>query len=723
MPCTVGGAAANFPRDALRVSLACVRTVHEDAKASWIPVTFAIRMIHSYDVFDTCLTRRVAVPTDLMRLVARNVAALRQVEATPRFVDEVSAARVDGENLARRGSWANEVTLEEIWRATADHLGWVFSTALVEAELETEAETLHPLPAMLEEVERARQSGARIIFVSDTYLPEAFLKRILAREGFFREGDGLHVSNVAGKSKARGDLYGHVLAVEGVKPSEVRHVGDKVRSDVLRARDAGIQGAHREPARFNHVELSVATAPHLPAESTSLWAGAIRESRLQTGSDPEPGILLGTRFVGPVLFAFVAWVLAEARKDGIEHLHFASRDGRMALEVARRLGGRSGDPDLHYLHISRQALLLPTSTEISPRGMPWMRRPSEVQELRRLLARVELEIDQHPEAWEPLVRGRGDSYVLTTEADWEAFWRILSGPAVGPELDQLIRKRRQSTLAYLESRGVTGTGRRAVVDLGWRLSSQAALNTLLRSAGHETPVAGYSLESGVGRAPPRVTGPAASLFPALAPDRARLVGRRTPVSFARVLEHTLGMADHPSVHHYEVTDRDGAVPCSAGGPIEADAGVLFPALLASAEAFAETNRDHAHLMVPDAAMARGVIQIFLDEFLARPPGDVAEELLELSASEKRSHRRERPLVRPLTIGEELGKLLPRTTAGSSRTAGAPWWPEGSRALTPAWVNRTRGWIAAAHPAADRFWSKVARSVPSSIKSRLRKTRA
>lgn len=680
-------------------------------------------MIHSFDVFDTCLGRRVAVPKDLHALTARRVAALEGTEAGHAFIREVQWARVEGEYLARGGSDTVEVTLEEIWKAACALLGWAYSPRLIDTELETEEEVLFPVPATLEEVESARASGRRIVYVTDTYLPEPFVREVLTTQGFFRSGDGLYVSNTIRLSKVAGDLFQYVLDAENTVPSKVIHQGDNRLSDHTRAREAGIRVRLRRPTKFVPAERAIATARHLSPDATSLWAGAMREARVE-GEHTQgrsPGSRLGACFVAPVLFAFVAWVLRQAVHDGVERLYFVSRDCRIASEVARRLSGHFGDIDILYLQISRQSLLLPTAKELSPEGIPLLRRGWETHSIDRLLSKLELSIEDDPEVWAPLVRGRGDSFVLSTVADWELFWAILSGPRISLKLEKKKEIRQQAALSYLRSQGLMEEGRFAIVDLGWRLSSQAALNTLLRGAGRSRPVHGYYLEYGPKRFDVPAVGPATPLFWPEPGDRTKLMDRRTPRAFAPVIEHTVGLADHPSIHHYERAEGGKVVPYSLEGPVKPEDDQIFREVLTKAVQFADRNGDWVHLMIPDHSTARGVIQTLVDEVLEKPSPSLAKEAGGILAGEDQVQRWERPLARKLTVREAVIQLLPGPLrSGLLNARQPPFWLAGSEALTPGWVNRARRVVSSAQQPIDRLWVALAHRVPPSWKTSIKR---
>jgi hypothetical protein len=81
------------------------------------------RIIASFDVFDTCLTRRVAMPTDIFLECSHTMSELVGRHPTLAFEEEFRWARDRGEQLARQESPYEDVTLSEVWEKTRQLLG------------------------------------------------------------------------------------------------------------------------------------------------------------------------------------------------------------------------------------------------------------------------------------------------------------------------------------------------------------------------------------------------------------------------------------------------------------------------------------------------------------------------------------------------------------------------------------------------------------------------
>lgn len=678
-------------------------------------------MIRSFDVFDTCLSRKLAVPTDLFRVMAPSVAEARRVPLTPRFTDELSWARAEGEARARKASSHDEITLDEIWDWTCRLLGWEPDERFLRLEMETEESLLYPVPSTLERVLRARDRGERVIFISDSPLPEDFIRRMLRTHDFLAPEDGLYVSSAIRKRKASGALFRHVIEAEEISPSQLLHTGDNPRSDHARASELGIESRLVSPVELSRTERAVATDPALDPDVSSLWAGAMREARLHTrgNADGVQAAHLISQLAAPVLFSFVTWVLRQAASDGVERLYFASRDGRIACRMASELSDRFGGIECRYLYISRQALCLPASTEISPKGMPWMRRSWETPELRRLLSKVELAYSDAEETWRPLTGGMGERFVLRTEDEWNKFWNILSGSELGPCVRRRIEERRETALDYLEVEGLFDPVESALVDFGWGLTCQRALHKLRSARACSHHLSGYYLQCSNRRPATSATGPATALFSPVPGDRRRLTGPATPLSFAPVIEHCLGLADHDAVHHYE--RRNGCPrPCSTEGPIRHEADPLFDEVKRTLSAFARINAGWTSRLVPDRVAARGVIAAIVDQVLVRAPREVVKEVADISGSEDQAHRWARPVVRRLTVSEAVAEMIPWSLRDAlGHPPPRPWWLQGSLRLTGIPTRLARKTVLGIVEVMRGLRRWVGNVLPPEVKDRLR----
>lgn len=635
-------------------------------------------------MFDTCLIRRFAIAADVFAEVA-----LRLRAGKPNGVFDGAgfrAARVEAERRVRLRAKTEEVQLEEIWSELRDMCGGLLKENQQEVELKVEAENFFAAQWVRPKLAKARQEGMRVIFVSDTYFPKNFVEENLYRHKLAERGDGIYVSSDVGKTKRTGSLFKHVLEAENVRPQEVLHMGDNELSDLKIPRGIGIQCPGARPSLLTAGEREALDLHGLEDMVGSRLAGGMRQFRLTEaqGTPPGTGALVGS-FLGPTLLAFVAWVLGRARRDGVRRLYFLSRDCQMAWIVGKILAPRFGDIACRYLYSSRQALFLGTARGISPDGMPWLSRDFEKPALEALLAKLELNYEDVRPAWEPLAREKGGSYVLAGREDWRRFWDCLNEGKVRARLTETIRLRRAAAQAYFRREGLSDGTPSALVDLGWHLTSQWAINRLIAS-GEGKALGGYYLGLSPKRYSIAEAGGAEALF--YDAGAGRPAGVEGPRVFQAVtlFEHILGVADHGCVRRYEFIGEEAA-PVFHEANTGCEGGSLARALHAAAAKYASENEDLADKL-KETCQARPVVDYFLGRFLNKPSREVAALVAKVRASIDQNNIGEEPLARPLTLTQTFSLCLPyRIRQAFGITAPRFHWPAGAVALTERKLRR------------------------------------
>ncbi|MEO5716869.1 MAG: hypothetical protein ABIT37_25540, partial [Luteolibacter sp.] len=466
-----------------------------------------MKKVYAFDVFDTCLVRKVAVPSAIFREVAVRL-SLKLDATSASFVDDFVAARIDAEEVVRRQSKREEITLFEIWAQIKIVMGWSGHESLEQLELDVEDEVLVAVAAVCKKVQVARQNSGRIVFISDIYLPAKFVERQLRKHGIAQPGDGFYISSEVGMTKASGNLFRHVLDAEGVQASQMLHVGDNLHSDYSIPKGLGIVVDAFSDTCLSPGEVSLMRLNTIPAASAKV-AGAMRAFRLTNDQANLARVELVSQFLAPFTMGFATWVLRQAQKDGIKRLYFLSRDCQLTWKAACELSPHFGLIDCRYLYVSRQSLLLPSTTDISPEGMSWIKSRWETKVLlKSLLAKIELTFDEVEMNFCMLAgEARGD-FCVSSENDWCEFWAALNEPELRIRIQALIAKRRDSTLTYFKSAGLFDNISWAIVDLGWYLNGQSALWQILKSQGWEGRIAGYYLALKCHRRPPSSAGEA-----------------------------------------------------------------------------------------------------------------------------------------------------------------------------------------------------------------------
>jgi len=194
--------------------------------------------------------------------------------------------------------------------------------------------------------------------------------------------------------------------------------------------------------------------------------------------------------VAPVLTAFVAWVLADARRRRIKKLYFVSRDGQILLLIASELR-RDGDPECQYLYGSRQAWFLPSTQTLDEDSLHWAWMNTVSRTGIDILRCLEINdeqiltiLAQEGFSKETLDRSFDDK-------ELQRFKKLIRTEPIASILLKKVKDRRKLLLEYLSQEGCFDGESWALVDIGWELNCQKALNQILKSIDFAQTLTGY----------------------------------------------------------------------------------------------------------------------------------------------------------------------------------------------------------------------------------------
>lgn len=421
--------------------------------------------LRSFDVFDTVITRLVGQPASVFLLLGhRAVQAGHWGHSPERF----AGARLAAEAQARHHAHPGEVTLHRIYEelAFANSLAAATVQSIAAIEVQLEGALTRAIPMARQRVDAARNAGHRIAFISDTYLPRQVLCDWLSREGFLSEGDAVWVSSESGSTKASGALFD--LARIAATASW-HHLGDHPISDVANPRARGIQATLWDACKLTRYEEQMERHAAASGGLASLLAGAARWVRIsQPAADSAQATLRGIAagVAGPVLWAFVTWVLLKAQRDGLRKVWFTARDGQVLLRMARRIAPKLGiELEMGYLYAGRQVVHLAGLQRIDEQALKWMTGGAGPLCANALLERVGLAASDLSDA----LRRHG----IPSEGaiGWErvpALNGFFRDEAVQTAVLEVAKDRRRDMRSYFASCGLMGDLPCAVVDIGWR---------------------------------------------------------------------------------------------------------------------------------------------------------------------------------------------------------------------------------------------------------------
>jgi FMN phosphatase YigB (HAD superfamily) len=514
-----------------------------------LSVAYAPRLasMWTFDVFDTAITRLVHRPDHLHWLVGRHLKATGLVDIDP---NEWRLVRLAAETQARRDNGGDEITLNQVYAIIGRRLSVdaAVATRAMTIEREFEHELVRPVAATRARVSQLRAAGRQTSFITDMYLDSRTIAGLLATCGYETKCGDVFVSSEQRGSKARGDLYASFAASRNQRCRDIFHTGDNLKSDVKNARRAGLAAqwfTAAEPNRFEALLFERAGRNYV----ASAIAGAARAARLsfEKGESGPGGLVrVSAGVVGPLLTAFVCWLLLQARRDGVNRLYFLARDGQILSQIAQRVAAWAGlGIECRYLLGSRRAFYLPSLPSDPALAIECALSHSIGKRVSELM--TELEIDARSSS-PILTEHRLNPRELIGTDNLGRLREALSLPSLADVLKERRAERAQALRTYLRAEGVFDRPEAAIVDIGWKGSLQCRLERACREHSDVT-FRGYYYD--LDARPTDLRGDVATFANG---------------EFRNVeLIETFCMANHPSVQGFNLNTEGGATPI-----IEAD---------------------------------------------------------------------------------------------------------------------------------------------------------
>jgi CDP-glycerol glycerophosphotransferase (TagB/SpsB family)/FMN phosphatase YigB (HAD superfamily) len=318
--------------------------------------------LHSFDVFDTLIQRTTLEPAGVFHHVQRAIRdsgldfpeALAADYPNARKGAESNVRYMYRATVLQRGNDRLEIAFGEIFARLAEVYALTPEQVhfLREAELEAEWLSSQPCPDRVAEVLELLDRGQTVVLMSDMYLPEDFIRRLLAHAEPRLADLPLFLSSSRGTQKSTGRLYMDAFAELDYRFGRWVHHGDNPRADGESAAALGISPVlHSLPEFDPHERELVDTLRTYDAFCVAALMARFR----QRNPDDVKARYAYSR-VSMYMVTYVMWALRDALERGIECLYFIARDGHHLKRIADAVI-RERDLPLRtrYLHGSRQA--------------------------------------------------------------------------------------------------------------------------------------------------------------------------------------------------------------------------------------------------------------------------------------------------------------------------------------------------------------------------------
>ncbi|WP_421254269.1 HAD family hydrolase [Aeromonas sp. 600948] len=315
----------------------------------------------SLDVFDTLLRRACDEPSWVFEEAARRL--LNRGLNLPIEAEDYRFCRLEAEARARKLISGEEISFDDIFEQLpfSDEIKAVLKVE----ELKVEREVLYPDPIIQEVLVRAQRKNKLIVFISDMYLPEVFLRDCISEKCPEISYNYLFVSSSVGLTKQSGALFSHVITQIKLKPEQVLHIGDNPRADVQSARQHGLASLHFDiPENLSEVlENEKVYRVNVPSAMQHARKLAVLSMPQQLSEEEQFFYTYGAFILGPVLTAFAKWVLQSAKRLQVKNILSLMREGGIfAACINRQVDFQSQQyPDIRCqtCYASRKATYLP----------------------------------------------------------------------------------------------------------------------------------------------------------------------------------------------------------------------------------------------------------------------------------------------------------------------------------------------------------------------------
>lgn len=307
------------------------------------PIFFAKDLLKydviSFDIFDTLILRSFAKPADLFAIVGHELNYINFY--TIRIEAERKARKIAMERKGNR-----EVNIYDIYDIIEKETG-IDKNLGVETELKVEMQFCFANPYMMRVFKLLKEQNKEIIFVSDMYLPQDMMVKLLESCGYVNYSK-LYVSCDFDCNKSLGGLYEKVLE-QYDKNISIVHIGDNIHSDINIASKLGIDTRYYKNV---HEVGNIYRADGMSNLIGSIYSGIIN-THLHNGIKTySPQYEYGFIYGGLYITGYCNWMYQKAKTEGIDKIIFLSRDGYIYQKVFNIM---FNDMPNEYMYWSRVA--------------------------------------------------------------------------------------------------------------------------------------------------------------------------------------------------------------------------------------------------------------------------------------------------------------------------------------------------------------------------------
>ncbi|MGC6400497.1 hydrolase [Sphingomonas sp. FW199] len=421
----------------------------------------------SLDCWDTLVWRNTHAPRDVMA----DLGIAGGLE--PRFWAETACRQI-----VKNAEGRDEIVMPDIYGRMLPNAAPDRIDALIEAELQAEERHVWAFAPTIDLMRAAKARGLRVILVSDMYLTEDQLRRLVAHaagDDVLALVDRVFVSSAYGTHKA-GTLFDIVLDELGLRPDQMFHIGDNPRADYAPAIKRGIHAAHlvqfdKQAEQRLRLESAAATMVD-PTMRVSRPILQPHRAAIAMRQETDPAYSLGHDVFGPSLHAFALWLRQEidemaARTGKRVKPLFLMRDGFLPWKIFDATFPDYGAQPIETSRFVSMRAGIHDDASIDTYVHEWLNRiPPEA------VARNLLLFDNEHRSFTKLVKGVDPR---------PAFVEAIRNPALRRKILTRTHKFADKLIAHLARAGVEHGDAVMMIDVGYNGTVQNILTPMLTS--------------------------------------------------------------------------------------------------------------------------------------------------------------------------------------------------------------------------------------------------
>lgn len=291
----------------------------------------------SFDIFDTLITRKTYSAHGIFLLLQQKLFHefnFSQYQVCENFY----TLRVNAEKEARlfaEQEDTEEITLDEIYDLLADRsdIPSDLAKTIKEWEIQAEIDNTYPITKNIELLKSFLIEGERVVLISDMYLSEDIIRKILLKNSCIFRDIPIYVSSEIKKTKHSGSLFFEISKREQKDFSNWVHYGDNRISDYLMPNMLGIDARHIPFEEMTPWEGELGRELDLKNNlALQFYFGTARNIRLERNWNISGKI--GGSIGGILLYPYVIWILRKSEEMGVKRLYFIARDGYLLKKIA-----------------------------------------------------------------------------------------------------------------------------------------------------------------------------------------------------------------------------------------------------------------------------------------------------------------------------------------------------------------------------------------------------